>query len=251
MFALVRTSTGERKHEGITLLLLPMDTPGITVRPIPTIDGWHHVNEVFFTDMRAPVADRVGEEGRAWEYGKYLLQHERLGPASAIGQLARTLERTRAPVGAELPGPEDAAMRRALEERLLQEEAGLMALRELARRSVTALIEGKPLGNAPSVLKLASSEMIQRISEVAFDATGQRLAARFIPLDGSGQNAADQGIESIHNYLYMRSRTIVAGTTEVQKNLIARTLFGSRAHEFCRRTVRPRRPLRQRGQACG
>lgn len=227
MFALVRTSTSEGRHEGITLLLLPMDTPGISVRPISTIDGWHHVNEVFFSDVRVPVANRVGEEGRAWEYGKYLLQHERLGAGSAMGQIARSLKRTRELVVAELPGPHDATRRRALEERLLCEEAELQALRELGRASVAALMEGRPLGNGPSVLKLASSEMVQRISEIGLDAAGRRLAGRFVPVDGTGPNAANEGVETIHNYLYLRSRTIVAGTTEVQKNLIARALFGS------------------------
>ena len=227
MFALVRTATGERKHDGITMLLLPMDSPGITVRPIPTIDGWHHVNEVFFSDVRVPVANRVGEEGRAWDYGKYLLQHERLGAGSAIGQLARSLQRMRELVAAELSGPEDATRRRALEERLLSEDAELMALRELGHSAVAALMAGRPLGNAPSVLKLASSEMVQRISEIGLDAAARRLAGRFLPVDGTGANATNEGVETIHNYLYLRSRTIVAGTTEVQKNLIARALFGS------------------------
>ncbi len=227
MFALVRTSTGERRHEGITLLLLPMDTPGVTVRPIRTIDGWHHVNEVFLEDARVPVANRVGEEGRAWEYGKYLLQHERLGVGSAMGQVARTLERTRALVAAELSAPEDATRRLALEERLLHEEAELLALREMARAGVAALAEGRPLGLGPSVLKLASSEMVQRLSAIALDASGRRLAGRFLPVDGEGPNAAEEGVEAVHGYLYLRSRTIVAGTTEVQKNLIARDLFGS------------------------
>ena len=227
MYALVRTSSGERKHEGLTLLLLPMDTPGVTVRPIHTIDGWHHVNEVFFSDVRVPAANRVGEEGKAWDYGKYLLQHERLGVASAIGQLSRSLDRVRSLVAAELPDAADATRRLALEERLLSEEAELMALRELGRVSTLALMEGRPLGNAPSVLKLAASEMTQRISEIGLDAAGRRLAARFIPIDGAGPNAANEGVETVHNYLYLRSRTIVAGTTEVQKNLIARALFGS------------------------
>jgi alkylation response protein AidB-like acyl-CoA dehydrogenase len=227
MFALVRTATGGRKQEGITLLLLPMDSPGLTVRPIPTIDRWHHVNEVFFNDVRVPVANRVGEEGQAWEYGKYLLQHERLGPAAAIGQLRRSLERAREHVAACLSDEADRARRLALEARLLREEAELLALREIGRRSVEALIEGQRLGNAPSVLKLASSEMTQRISEIALDASGRRLAARFVPIEGSGPNAEIEGVETVHNFLYLRSRTIVAGTTEVQKNLIARSLFGN------------------------
>ncbi len=227
MYALVRTSAEAKKQGGITLVVLPMDSPGITVRPIRTIDGWHHVNEVFFSDVRVPVANRVGEEGQAWEYGKYLLQHERLGMAASLSQLARTMDRTRGIIERELPGEAGFERRRALLERLLMEEAELVSMQELAQHCVSAMVDGRPLGSLPSVLKLASTEIVQRVSEIALDAIGQRLASRYTPLDGSGPNAEDEGIEAVHSYLYLRSRTIVAGTTEVQKNLIARSLFGS------------------------
>ena len=227
MYALVRTSTEAKKHGGITLVVLPMDSHGLTVRPIRTIDGWHHVNEVFFSDVRVPVANRVGNEGQAWEYGKYLLEHERLGVAASLSQLARTMDRTRSLIERELPGIAGLARRRALLERLLLEEAELISLQELAQQCIAAMGDGRPLGSLPSVLKLASTEMVQRVSEIALDAAGQRLAARYTPLDGSGPNAGDEGEEAVHSYLYLRSRTIVAGTTEVQKNLIARALFGS------------------------
>ena len=226
MYALVRTSTEERKQAGITLLLIAMDSPGLTVRPIETIDGWHHVNEVFLQDVRVPVTNRIGEEGRAWEYGKYLLQHERLGMVASLDQLVRTLDRTRGLVHRELAGAREAAKRDTLLERLLRAEAELMSLQELAHQSIAAMGEGRSVGSLPSVLKIASTEVMQRISEVALDATGQRLAGRFLALDGDGPNAADEGVESVHSFLYLRARTIVAGTTEVQKNLIARALFG-------------------------
>jgi alkylation response protein AidB-like acyl-CoA dehydrogenase len=144
-----------------------------------------------------------------------------------VGQIAQQLARTRGLVREELPDAANQPRREALELRLLHEEARLLSLRELARAAVAAQIAGQSLGLAPSVLKLESSQMVQRLSEIALDTTGRRLASRFLALDETGPNAANQGVESVHNYLYLRSRTIVAGTSEVQKNLIARSLFGS------------------------
>src|SRR5690606_33607301 len=94
IFCLVRTGGGERKQQGISFLLIDMATPGISVRPIRTIDGYHHVNEVFFDDVRVPVANRVGEEGRGWDYAKYLLGQERTSMGN-IGFSRRRLDRVR------------------------------------------------------------------------------------------------------------------------------------------------------------
>src|SRR3546814_14747665 len=77
MFALVRTDNSGRKQQGITFLLIDMKTPGITVRPIETIDGGRDANEVFFDDVRVPVENRIGEEGKGWDYAKHLLGNER------------------------------------------------------------------------------------------------------------------------------------------------------------------------------
>ena len=91
MYTLVSTSTEARKQAGITLLVVPLSTPGIEVRPIPTIDGWHHVNEVFLDEVAVPVANRIGAEGGGWTCAKFLLDRERLSPAT-VPRLARQLE---------------------------------------------------------------------------------------------------------------------------------------------------------------
>jgi alkylation response protein AidB-like acyl-CoA dehydrogenase len=82
IYMLVRTSREAKKQEGISLILVPMDTPGITVRPIRTIDGWHHLNEVFFDEVRVRADNLIGEVGKGWTCAKYLLERERLPPAN-------------------------------------------------------------------------------------------------------------------------------------------------------------------------
>ncbi len=226
MFALVRTSQEPKRQDGITMLLIPMDTPGIRVSPIRSIDGWHHLNEVFFDDVRVPVVNRVGEEGRAWRYGKYLLDRERLGPVQNLPGAFRLLEKARALLNEELDEAEG-EKRRALQLRLLLVEAELIGLREMGLQAIDNLMNKRPLGVTPSLLKLGWSEATQRVIETAFDAAGARLAPRFLPVEGSGANAEEAGVEWMHNMMYFRARTIYAGTTEVQKNLIARELFGS------------------------
>src|SRR6185369_3717952 len=95
MFALVRTDPGAKKQKGITYLLIDMKTPGITVRPIITLDGVHHTNEVFFDNVRVPVANRIGEENKGWDYAKFLLGNERTNSARvgiSKARLARARE---------------------------------------------------------------------------------------------------------------------------------------------------------------
>jgi alkylation response protein AidB-like acyl-CoA dehydrogenase len=226
MYTLVRTASTGKRQEGITMLLIPLRSPGITVRPVPTIDGWHHVNEVFLDDVRVPAANRIGEEGKGWTYGKFLLDRERLGGAN-VAPAFRFLDRARALVAAELQGPQHRLKREMLEMRLLQIEAELRGARELGLAAIDDVMNGRPLGIAPSVLKLSTSEAMQRTSQVALDAVGQRLATRFRPVDASGPNAEVGEIEWLQNYLYLRAKTIFGGSSEVQKNVIARQLFGT------------------------
>ena len=225
MYTLVRTSKEAKKQQGISLLLIPLTSPGITIRPIRTIDGWHHVNEVFLDQVRVPVANRIGAEGQGWTYGKFLLERERLGGAN-IAPHHKALERVRALVAQELQGEGRRAERELLQHRLLRAEAELLGASELGRESVEAVIEGRPLGMLPAVIKLSTSVTMQTISQVALDAVGERLAPRFRRIEGEGPNAEAPGIEWVQNYMYARVRTIYGGSSEVQKNVIAKQLFG-------------------------
>ncbi len=225
MYTLVRTSKEPKRQQGISLLLIPLNTPGITIRPIETIDGWHHVNEVFLDNVRVPVANRIGEEGQGWTYGKFLLERERLGGAN-VAPMLKNLARTRDLLETELPGAEQAPKRAMLEQRLLAAEAELLGAQALGEEAVAAVMDGRPLGLLASVLKLSTSHTAQRVSDVALDAVGERLATRFRRVDGSGANAEAPGLEWLQNYLYGRVRTIYGGSSEVQKNVIAKQLFG-------------------------
>ncbi len=222
MYTLVRAAEGARKQDGITMLLIPLDAGGVTVREVRTIDGWHHVNEVFLDEVRVPVANRIGADGQGWEIGKFLLDRERLGSANTA-PLTQYLRRTQALVTNALPGERNALRRRALELRLMQCEAELMGQRELGRRAVSTVADGEPLRLQPSVLKAASSRIQQRVSEVALEVQGAVAASRF---STTGNEAVD-GVEWVQNYMFHRARTILGGSNEVQKNMIARDLFGN------------------------
>ena len=224
MYTLVRTSSEGRKQEGITLLLIPVKSKGLTVRPIRTIDGWHHVNEVFLDNVEVPQENRVGEEGSGWSYGKFLLQHERLNSANTA-PLAQYMQRTKALVARELAGSEHRRRREALELRLLRIEAELAGQRELGMRAIDCVMNRQPLGLIPSILKLSSSRLAQQISEISLEVVGPELTHRFPISEAASENDVD-GILWLQNHLYLRARTIVAGTSEVQKNVIARELFG-------------------------
>lgn len=226
MYTLVRTDSSGRKQEGITLLLIPLDTPGVSIRPIQTIDGWHHVNEVFLDNVVVPVANRVGEEGKAWGYAKYLLDRERVG-ASAVPQLVQLLKGAQRAVAQQLGGVALTRARHALEERLLYAEADLIGVRELAVKAIDDAKHGRPLGSRPSALKLKCSELSQDIVAIGLDAVGQDMAPRFL---GLGSDIAPElAFEAnwVHNYLFYRSKTIAGGTSEILRNVIARELFGA------------------------
>jgi alkylation response protein AidB-like acyl-CoA dehydrogenase len=218
MYTLVRTSSEGRKQAGITLLLIPLTSPGIRIQPIRTIDAWHHVNEVFLDEVRVPIANRLGEEGGGWTCAKFLLDRERLAPAIVV-----RLERLLQQVAAQVQGLS------AFTERLLLAEAEVRAARELLLSAIDDDMSGRLRASKSSALKLHCSELGQRIISIAFDALGPRRASRFVPLDEDGvqQIAEDDQSNMLHNYLFYRSRTIAGGTSEVQKNVIAREIFGA------------------------
>ncbi|MBB5216531.1 acyl-CoA dehydrogenase family protein [Parapusillimonas granuli] len=222
IYLLVRTSREAKKQDGISLLLVDMDTPGITVRPIETIDGWHHVNEVFFENVRVPADRLVGEEGKGWNCAKYLLERERLPPAS-VAQLVRQWRRV-----AHLlwdSRRENARDRdyAALDQRMLMLAAQIKGAREMLASAIDDMMQKRPLGAKPSALKLMCSLVAQALTEVALRVTGPAATQRFLTEQG-GQTDAGLWLQ---NYLFTRSKTIAGGTTEVQRNVVARELLGA------------------------
>jgi alkylation response protein AidB-like acyl-CoA dehydrogenase len=221
IYMLVRTSREAKKQDGISMILVPMDSKGITVRPIRTIDGWHHLNEVFFDEVRVPAANLIGEAGRGWTYAKYLLERERLPPAN----VAR-LELVRQQVTRVVEEAATAAAGRrdfsGLRYRLLLAEADVKGARVILANATDDLMHQRPLGVQPSVIKLLCSDVAQRLTTIALDAVGPEAAHRFIADQGDDVPAATW----IQNYMFTRARTIAGGTSEVQRNVVANELLG-------------------------
>ena len=224
MFALVRTDASGKKQQGITFLLLDMQTPGLTIRPIPSIDGIFDLNEVFFDDVRVPVANRIGEEGRGWDYAKHLLGHERSGIAR-IGlskermALLRELEATLAAREAL-----DARERERLRRKLTEAEIELRALELTQLRVVAADAAGGGGANsAASILKVKGTELQQRMTELIMELAGPASLA----WDPEGAGDTPGWAEAAATYYFtMRKVSIFGGSNEIQRNIIAKTVLG-------------------------
>ncbi len=223
IFCLVRTEVKPRKQEGISLLLIDMDTPGIRVRPIITLDERHHVNEVFFDEVRVPAENLVGEEGRGWGYGKVLLDRERgISAAGALrlAQFVRVVKERAAAVraggGALLAEPD-------FRTKLAQIEVEMLALEGMSLRTLADAEAGVDSGPRGSMLKIRWSELVQRITELWAEALGTD-AALMEPY--AGVEAADDMPHAMAAYLHMRVTTIYGGANEVQRNIIARRALG-------------------------
>lgn len=224
-FVLARSDASTRKQEGISFLLVDMKTPGITVRPIVSIDGHHHLNEVFFDDVRVPVANLVGDEGRGWDVAKYLLANERTGIAN-VGLAWERLTYAR-----EIASNTTQAGMRLIDEAKLRAEMAVLEaeVRGLELTNWRFLLDPDVAKKNPgfaSVLKLKGSELHQEISILL-----QKLAGpdglRWRPDDGEDGLHPVAGLAP--RYLYYRAATIYGGTSEVQKDILAKALVGKGA----------------------
>lgn len=224
IFCLVRTDSSGRKQEGITFLLIDMKSPGITVRPIDTIDGFHHLNEVFFDNVRVPVENRIGEEGKGWTYAKSLLVHERLSIAE-VADSKRNLAVLREDARREVSGGRSLLDDPLFAKRLGDIEIDLMALEFTELRALAAIAEGKEPGPESSLLKLQGTEIQQAIQELRMDAAAYYSGTLQGELSSAqlGHATADTAQK-----LYFRGRaaSIYGGSNEVQKNITAKYVLG-------------------------
>ena len=220
IFCLVRTETTGIKQEGISFILIDMDNPGIEVKPIITIDGEHEVNSVFFTDVRVPAENLIGEEGKGWTYAKFLLAHERFGIA-AVGGSKRSLARLKEIVS-ELDNP-------ILSRKVTQLEINLSSLEITELRLLSALENGAHPGAESSILKIRGTEIQQELTELFVEAAGE-YALIYPGPHGHGDNAMPAGPEhaphSVSRYLNMRKTSIYGGSNEIQKNIISKHVLG-------------------------
>ncbi|MDP6175497.1 MAG: acyl-CoA dehydrogenase family protein, partial [Rhodospirillales bacterium] len=165
MFCLVRTDTEVKPQAGISFLLLDMDMPGITVRPIITMNKFHSVNEVFFDNVKVPVENRVGEENMGWTYAKFLLGNERTSIAN-IGQAKRRMEQIKTAARAELMDGEPLIEDRIFARKIADLEVKLMALEYTQFRLLADEEAGRDVGAVASVLKIRGTELTQAQTEV-------------------------------------------------------------------------------------
>ena len=217
MFCLVRTDTEGAKQRGISFLLIDMNSPGIEIRPITTIDGHHHLNEVFLTDVEVPVENLVGEEGQGWTIAKYLLTHERTGIAGVadsqyeLGRLKSAVERS-----SEMS--DDAVAKR----RISGLEIELMALNFTNLRTLDRIAKGQPPGAESSGLKIKGTELQQAISQAQVEFGG----TSSLPWLSSSNTADPVFAASAQRYNFLRASTIYGGSNEIQKNVLAKMLLG-------------------------
>jgi alkylation response protein AidB-like acyl-CoA dehydrogenase len=214
IFCLVRTDpAAERKQQGISFVLFPMDAPGVTLRPIELIDGGHEVNEVFFDDVRVPGENLVGEVNQGWTYAKFLLGNERVGVAP-VGATKRALARLKRVAGelGRLDEPLVAA-------RFVEIENELLALELTALRVVADSSDGKP-HPASSVLKLKGTELQQAVSELGVDLAGP------LSLASGSDTVPEWAALTAPTYLNLRKASIYGGSNEIQRQIIAGTILG-------------------------
>jgi acyl-CoA dehydrogenase len=228
MFCLVRTDFGGKPQQGITFLLLDMDSPGISVEPIVFVSGEHEVNQVFFDAVRVPRANRVGRENDGWRVAKYLLEFERGGSGAARMHVALTrLKRLAAAIriGAGCLADEPAFARK-----LAQAEIDITAIQYTEFRILAALSRGGSPGPESSILKNLGADMGQRISELAVEAIGYYGSPHQPDARTVGSNVApvgpNEGIVALPNYFNLRAASIAGGSNEVQKNIVAKLVLG-------------------------
>ncbi len=221
IFILARTDPdAPRPQQGISFLMVDMTLPGVEVRPIITIEGDHHVNEVWFNDVEVPADMLVGEENKGWSYAKYLLGNERVGIAN-VGQNKAEMRLLRAIALKEQRDGKPLIDDPVFATKLADLETDFAALEITNLRMLSSI---KPDGDSAALapfLKLRGSEIQQRINELAMEAAGPR-AARWAEPDGE-EVAMDR--YGTHGWLLSRAYTIFGGSSEVMKNIVAKQIL--------------------------
>jgi len=215
---LVRTNPDAPKHQGISCLLVPMTTAGISVRPLVLMTGHHHFNEVFFTDVPVPKANLLGPINQGWKVSTTTLMYERhsAGGRSHTAQIARLIALARqVPIDGR-PAWEHPGIRQRLAQLAIDSEA----LKYTRLRSLTRQLRGEPPGPEGSVLKLSGSELGVRIA----DAAGELLGMHVLVNEASA--AVPDAPRWFNRVLAARQYTISAGTSEIQRNIIAERVLG-------------------------
>lgn len=224
IFCLVRTDSSGRKQEGISFLLIDMKTPGVTVNPIPSIDGVHSLNEVSFENVAVPKENLVGEQDKGWTYAKFLLAHERTAIAG-VAYSKRILELIKK-YAAEI----DEQGGKLIDDPIFQSrfsaiDIELKALEFTELRVFSTMADGGNPGAISSMLKIKGTELQQAVQDLLMDTAG-----RFQGVLGDDAEASaishEFGNFARREYMYGRAATVYGGSNEVQRNVIAKAVLG-------------------------
>ena len=231
IFVLARSRADvARRQEGISFLLVDMSTPGVTVKPIITIEGEHEVNEVHFENVRVPAENLVGEEGAGWTYGKVLLQHERTNIAGVARSRYR-LKKLRKRAGRAVRGATPLTEDRNFMRKLAAVEVELKALEYTELRTLAAVASGKAPGPESSILKIKGTEVQQAIDTLYLEAAGY-YALPYVPeqyvLGFPDGERVGEDTETRFSLQYFNNRkaSIYGGSNEIQKNIVAKHVLG-------------------------
>ncbi len=229
IFCLVRTNPAAKKQQGIGFLLIDLSSPGVEMRPIITLDGEHEVNEVFFTDVRVPLENMVGEEDQGWSCAKYLLTYERTGVAG-IGNACALLERVKQAARNRVEAGVCLIDATGFAERLAKVEMELEAMKITNLRVVASVDGGGVPGAESSMLKVKGTEIRQELTALLRAIQGPY--ARALPdskadlLEPSYSGGPANVRTGSLNYLNQRKLSIYGGSNEVQRNIIAKAMLG-------------------------
>jgi alkylation response protein AidB-like acyl-CoA dehydrogenase len=227
IFCLVRTDAEVKPQQGISFLLIDMKAPGVTVRPIVSVDGRHHFNQVFFDNVEVPVSDRVGEENHGWTIAKSLLQFERLN-ASRYGESLGRLARLKEIAAIEKPGGTPLIEQDWFRRRVAEAEIHVLAVQYTVLRSLARLAAGETLGPETSILKLRGSQVFQEMHDLLLQAVGPH----GLPYAYEGNEGEIESLEPFYGSamapqkFFGRGYTIAAGSSEVQHEVLAKQVLG-------------------------
>jgi alkylation response protein AidB-like acyl-CoA dehydrogenase len=232
IFCLVRTSSERRPQQGISFLLIDMKTPGVTVRPIVSLDGEVEVNEVWFEDVVVPAENLVGEENQGWTYAKYLLGHERTGNAG-VGTCKRWLKQLKQLAAQQRSGGVPLIEDPRFRDRIAQVEIELMALEVTNLRVIAMAMTSNAPGPESSILKVQGTEIQQALTELMMHVLGPQalpwqLGATAVgPEQHEGPVSGPEWALPISaRYFNHRKASIYAGSNEIQRNIIAKMMLG-------------------------
>lgn len=224
IFCLVRTNSDGKKQQGISFLLIDMNSEGVKVNPIETIDNHHSLNEVEFNNVRVPVANLIGEQDKGWTYAKSLLAHERTSIAG-VADSKRALGEVRRFAENEVNGGKALIDDALFQKRLSDIEIELMALEFTDLRVLASVAAGGAPGAESSLLKIKGTEIQQQVQELRMDVAAHYQGVLPTELE-SNVLGHDFGSAARQSYMYGRAATIYGGSNEIQKNIIAKAVLG-------------------------